>query len=409
MASDPTARPLRSQDRESNGVRDHQPQNIRRAAEWLESRDAGGEGRAHFGRRRPDRSRRRFRRAMGRRAGACDGGRAVGRRHAGKRRAHDLLHHGPRGVSRQLEPAGRGSPQTYGPPLSGDGRRRSEIADGLQGARRDRSGCHAMSVFAESFLYELDQKTQVATITLNRPERLNALTFAVYKELRDAFQGLDTEPGVRAIIITGAGRAFCSGGDVEDIIGALLGRDEAGLLEFTRLTCDLILALRQCRRPIVGALNGTVAGAGAVIAAACDVRIAVESAKIAFLFTKVGLSGADMGAAWLLPRIVGLGHATELLMTGDFIDAQTALRIGLYNRVVADPAVMMEARGLAERLARGPSVALGITKDALNREAHMDLVTALEAEARAQAGCMLSPNFRAAYEAFKAKREPKFV
>src|SRR5712671_1625364 len=174
-----------------------------------------------------------------------------------------------------------------------------------------------------SFLYELDPKTSVATITLNRPERLNALTFAVYAELRDTFQKLDSEPGVRAIIITGAGRAFCSGGDVEDIIGALLGRDLTALQEFTRLTCDLILAMRRCRRPIVAALNGTVAGAGAVIVAACDIRVAAESAKIAFLFTKVGLSGADMGAAWLLPRIVGLGHATELLMTGDFIDPQT--------------------------------------------------------------------------------------
>jgi len=266
-----------------------------------------------------------------------------------------------------------------------------------------------MPLAPQSFLYRHDPHSGVATITLNRPDRLNALTFDVYRELRDTFRALDDEPGVRAVIMTGAGRAFCSGGDVEDIIGALFGRDEAGLLEFTRLTCDLILAMRQCRRPVVGALNGTVAGAGAVMAAACDVRVAAESAKIAFLFTKVGLSGADMGAAWLLPRIVGLGLAAELLMTGDFIDAQTALRIGLYNRVVADAAVMGEARGLAERLARGPSVALGITKDALNREAHMDLVTALEAEARAQAGCMLSPNFRAAYEAFKAKREPKFV
>src|SRR5881296_3405529 len=214
----------------------------------------------------------------------------------------------------------------------------------------------------KSFLYDVDAQSSVATITLNRPERLNALTFEVYKELRDSFQRLDTEAGVRAIIITGAGRAFCSGGDVEDIIGALLGRDLKALQDFTRLTCDLILAMRRCRRPIVGALNGTVAGAGAVIAAACDVRVAAESAKIAFLFTKVGLSGADMGAAWLLPRIVGLGLAAELLMTGDFIDAQTALRIGLYNRVVAHAEVMGEARGLAERLARGPSVALGITR-----------------------------------------------
>src|SRR5881296_3569445 len=266
-----------------------------------------------------------------------------------------------------------------------------------------------MTIRSSVFGYQFDENTSVATITLNRPERLNALTFEVYKELRDTFQRLDTEPGVRAIVITGAGRAFCSGGDVEDIIGALLGRDLTALHDFTRLTCDLILAMRRCRRPIVGALNGTVAGAGAVIAAACDIRIAAESAKIAFLFTKVGLSGADMGAAWLLPRIVGLGHATELLMTGDFIDAQTALRIGLYNRVVAGANVMVEARGFADRLARGPSSALGITKDALNREAHMDLVTALEAEAQVQAGCMRSPNFREAYDAFKAKREPKFV
>src|SRR2546429_5382215 len=191
-----------------------------------------------------------------------------------------------------------------------------------------------MPLAPQSFLYRHDPHSGVATITLNRPDRLNALTFDVYRELRDTFRALDDEPGVRAVIITGAGRAFCSGGDVEDIIGALFGRDEAGLLEFTRLTCDLILAMRQCRRPVVGALNGTVAGAGAVIAAACDVRVAAESAKIAFLFTKVGLSGAGMGAAWLLPRIVGYGHATEMLLTGDFMDAKRAYEIGLYNRVV---------------------------------------------------------------------------
>src|SRR5438876_8589820 len=212
-----------------------------------------------------------------------------------------------------------------------------------------------MSIRSSVFSYQADTETSVATITLNRPERLNALTFETYKDLRDTFVRLDTEPGVRAIVITGAGRAFCSGGDVEDIIGALLGRDLEALHAFTRLTCDLILAMRRCRRPIIGALNGTVAGAGAVIAASCDLRIAAESAKIAFLFTKVGLSGADMGAAWLLPRLVGAGHAAELLMTGDFIDTQTALRIGLYNRVVAQADVMGEARGFAERVARGPS------------------------------------------------------
>lgn len=265
-----------------------------------------------------------------------------------------------------------------------------------------------MALAPVSFLYDVDATTSVATITLNRPDRLNALTFDVYAELRDAFRALDTEPGVRAIVITGSGRAFCSGGDVEDIIGALFERDRDGLVEFTRMTCDLILAIRRCRRPVVGALNGTVAGAGAVIATACDVRIAAESAKIAFLFTKVGLSGADMGAAWLLPRIVGLGHATQLLMTGDFIDAHEACRIGLYHRVVPQDDVLVAAREFAERLARGPSEALAVTKDALNREAHMDLAAALQMEAEAQADCMLHPNFREAYEAFTEKRDAKF-
>ena len=266
-----------------------------------------------------------------------------------------------------------------------------------------------MPLSPTSFLYEHDTETSLATITLNRPERLNALTFEVYVELRDTFRALSTEPGVRAVVITGAGRGFCSGGDVEDIIGALFERDHDGLLDFTRLTCDLIHAIRECRRPVVAALNGTVAGAGAVIATACDVRIAAESAKIAFLFTKVGLSGADMGAAWLLPRIVGLGRATELLMTGDFLDARRALEIGLYNRVVPQDRVVAEARAFAEQLARGPSFALSTTKDALNREATMDLATALEAEAQAQAACMENPNFRESYEAFKAKRAPVFV
>jgi enoyl-CoA hydratase/carnithine racemase len=258
-----------------------------------------------------------------------------------------------------------------------------------------------------SFLYQVD--AGIATITLNRPERLNALTFEVYKDLRATFQRLDTEPGVRAIVITGAGRAFCSGGDVEDIIGALLGRDLTALQEFTRLSCDLILAMRRCRRPIVGALNGTVAGAGAVIAAACDIRIAAESAKIAFLFTKVGLSGADMGAAWLLPRIVGYGHATEMLLTGDFVDAKRAYEIGLYNRVVPQAQVLPEARAIAEKLARGPSAALGVTKQALEAEAALDFDAALAYEAEVQAQLMQGPNFREAHEAFRAKRDPKFI
>jgi len=259
-----------------------------------------------------------------------------------------------------------------------------------------------------SFVYEHDAGSGVATITLNRPDRLNALTFEVYDELRDTFRGLDTEPDVRAIVITGAGKAFCSGGDVHEIIGVLVGSEYRRLLEFTRMTCELILAIRQCRRPVVAALNGTCAGAGAVIATACDMRIAAASARIAFLFTKVGLSGADMGAAWLLPRIVGLGRATALLMTGEFITADEALRIGLYNQVVPDGEALTTATGLARELARGPSFALEITKDALNREASMDLQAALEAEAQIQASLMTHADFREAYEALVAKRPPRF-
>jgi enoyl-CoA hydratase/carnithine racemase len=266
-----------------------------------------------------------------------------------------------------------------------------------------------MAIAPRSFLYRLDQGTGVATITLNRPERLNALTFEVYAELRDAFAALDTEPGVRAIVLTGAGRAFCSGGDVEDIIGALFARDAEGLREFTRMTCDLILNIRRCRRPVIAALNGTVAGAGAVIAAACDLRIAAESAKIAFLFVRVGLSGADMGASWLLPRLVGLGRATELLMTGDFIDARRAHEIGLYQRVVTQEQLMPEAMALAEKLALGPAPALTVTKRALDAEFELGLEEALRYEAEVQGALMEHPNFREAYQAFREKRPARFT
>ena len=266
-----------------------------------------------------------------------------------------------------------------------------------------------MTIAPRSLLYRCDVATGVATLTLNRPERLNALTFEVYAELRDTFRALDTEPDVRTIVLTGAGRAFCSGGDVEDIIGALFQRDAAGLREFTRMTCDVILAIRRCRRPVIAALNGTVAGAGAVIATACDIRVAAVSAKIAFLFVRVGLSGADMGAAWMLPRLVGLGTATELLMTGEFIDAARALEIGLYQRVVPQDRLLAEATSLAETLARGPAPALAVTKRALDAETTLGLEEALTYEAEAQAALMEHPNFREAYEAFRAKREPKFA
>lgn len=260
----------------------------------------------------------------------------------------------------------------------------------------------------KSFRTEIDSDRGVATFTFDRPDKLNALTFEVYAELAAAFAQIGQVASVRAVVLTGAGRAFCSGGDVNDIIGPLLGRDYAPLLEFTRMTCALVRAIRQCPRPVIAALNGTVAGAGAVIAAACDIRLAAPSAKIAFLFAKVGLSGADMGISWLLPRIVGLGRATELLMTGDFIDAAEAHRIGLYNRIVPAESLMDESIALARRLAQGPRLALEITKDALNREASMDLWGALEHEAQIQAVCMQHPNFGEAHEAFVAKRPPRF-
>jgi len=268
-----------------------------------------------------------------------------------------------------------------------------------------------VTIAPRSFRYEHDAATGVATITLDRAERLNALTFEVYRELRETFEALDDpkmEPGVRAVLLTGSGRAFCSGGDVEAIIGELFALDARGLLDFTRSTGALIHAMIRCRRPIVGALNGTVAGAGAVIAAACDVRIAAESAKIAYLFTKVGLSGADMGASWLLPRIVGLGRAMEILMTGDFVAAVEAERIGLYHRVVPVEECLPVARQWAERLASGPSFALEVTKKMLYREAAMDLQAALQAEVEIQSICMQDPNFREAYRAFVEKRPPKF-
>ena len=258
----------------------------------------------------------------------------------------------------------------------------------------------------ESFLYEVSDG--VGYITLNRPERLNALTFEVYRELTDAFAALRAEREVRAVVIRGAGRAFCSGGDVHDIIGPLFERDAAGLLDFTRMTCELVRNIRALPKPVIASLNGTTAGAGACIALAADIRLAAPTAKIAFLFVRVGLSGADMGAAYLLPRLVGLAKATELLYTGDFISAEEAEPIGLYNRVVAADELAQATNELAARLARGPGFALAMTKEMLNRELDVSLDTALEWEAQAQATCMQHPDYREAYEAFVEKREPRF-
>src|SRR5437879_7628459 len=257
-----------------------------------------------------------------------------------------------------------------------------------------------------SFLYQ--KREGIATITLNRPERLNAITFEVYRELTDFFANLRDEKDVRVVVITGAGRAFCSGGDVRDIIGELQGRDAEGLLEFTRLTCALIHNMRALPKPIIASLNGTVAGAGACIALASDIRIAAEEAKIAFIFVKVGLAGTDMGATYLLPRVVGLAKATELLMTGEFVEASEAERIVLYNRVVPRDELERATREFAEKLASGPSLGIAKTKEMLNREMHMPFDSAMDAEAVAQALCMQTPDFEEAHAAFLQKREAKF-
>jgi len=259
-----------------------------------------------------------------------------------------------------------------------------------------------------SFAFEL--RRGVATITLDRPQRLNSLTFEVYRELGDTFAALGEVAEARAVVITGRGRGFCSGGDQDDIIAELFQRDMAGLLEFTRLTGRLIASIRSVRRPVVAAINGTCVGAGAVIACACDLRVSARGAKFGFIFPRVGLCGADMGAGYLLPRIVGLGNASELLLLGRIIDAEEALRIGLVNRVVddGDAAVALAGEWAAE-LARGPAFAHAMTKQMLESEHGMTLAAAIEAEAQAQAICMQHPDFRTAHLAFKEKRQPVFA
>ncbi|AKF07327.1 enoyl-CoA hydratase family protein [Sandaracinus amylolyticus] len=255
--------------------------------------------------------------------------------------------------------------------------------------------------------FRLALEDGVLTVTLDRPDRINALTFASYAALRDAFRAFSEMREVRAILLHGEGpRGFCSGGDVRDIIGELFSRDMRGLLEFTRMTGALVAAIHQCRAPVIAALHGVVCGAGAVIAIASDVRIAAPDARIAFLFPKVGLSGADMGASWLLPRIVGYGRASELLLTGEFVDAERAERIGLFNRVSTD--VLADAKKLARTIADGPAFAHAMTKKMLDYEAHVDFATGIEAEAQAQAICMQHPDFREAYDAWVEKRAPRF-
>ncbi len=256
------------------------------------------------------------------------------------------------------------------------------------------------------FNYEVSES--IATITLHRPEVLNALTLEIYAQLRDLFVELQYDDNVKVVIITGAGRAFCSGGDVYKIIGEVLEQDMRGHLEFCRMTGHLVRNMRLLNKPIVAAINGLAAGAGAVMACACDLRVMAEDAKFAFLFTRVGLTGADMGAAFLLPRIVGSGRAMEILMLGDDVDAPTAERYGLVNRVVPRDEALTTAREIAARLAAGPTTSIGMTKAMVNNEWNMDVVSAVEAEAQAQALMMMGQDHRAFYEAFKEKRKPEF-
>ena len=259
---------------------------------------------------------------------------------------------------------------------------------------------------AQHFLWTVDGR--VATITLNRPERKNPLTFDAYAELRELFRQLQYATDVRAVVITGAGDNFCSGGDVHEIIGPLTRLDMNGLLTFTRMTGDVVKAMRACPQPIIAAVDGVCAGAGAILAMASDLRLGTARSKTAFLFVRVGLAGADMGACALLPRIVGQGRAAELLYTGRALGGEEALQWGFFNRLCAPDTVLADACTLAQELANGPAFAHAMTKKCLHQEWSMGVDEAIEAEAQAQAICMQTEDFKRAYRAFVAKQKPQF-
>jgi enoyl-CoA hydratase/carnithine racemase len=260
------------------------------------------------------------------------------------------------------------------------------------------------------FLWQLDGK--VATITLNRPERKNPLTLESYAELRDTFRDLVYADGVKSVVISGAGGNFCSGGDVHEIIGPLVemkrNDDTPGLLAFTRMTGDLVKAMRACPQPIVAAIDGICAGAGAILAMASDLRYGTACSKVAFLFVRVGLAGADMGACNMLPRIIGAGRAAELLYTGRAMDGVEAERWGFYNKLCEPEAVLSEAQTLAKSLVDGPTFAHGMTKRCIHQEWSMGIDESIEAEAQAQAICMQTKDYERAYEAFVKKQKPVF-
>ncbi|NYT44047.1 enoyl-CoA hydratase family protein [Alcaligenaceae bacterium] len=261
---------------------------------------------------------------------------------------------------------------------------------------------------AKNFLWQVSEDGKVATITLNRPERKNPLTFDSYAELRDLFRGLVYATDIKAVVITGAGGNFCSGGDVHEIIGPLTEMTMPQLLDFTRMTGDLVKAMRACPQPIVAAVDGICAGAGAMIALASDLRVGTAQARTAFLFTRVGLAGADMGACTLLPRMIGQGRASELLYTGRAMTADEGMAWGFFNALHPSDAVLTAADKLARQLADGPTFAHGITKKLLHQEWNMGVDEAIEAEAEAQAICMQTQDFRRAYDAFVAKQKPVF-
>jgi len=256
--------------------------------------------------------------------------------------------------------------------------------------------------------FQWQQEGRVGVITLNRPERKNPLTFESYAELRDFFRVLVEVKEVRAVVITGAGGNFCSGGDVHEIIGPLTRMDAAGLRQFTQMTGDLVKAMRACPQPIVAAVDGVCAGAGAILAMASDFRLGTPRAKTAFLFTRVGLAGCDMGACAILPRLIGHGRAAELLFTGRSLLAEEALSWGFFNRLVAPEAVLAESVALAAEIAQGPTFAHAMTKKMLHAEWNMTVDAAIDAEAEAQAECMETQDFHRAYRAFVAKQKPRF-
>jgi enoyl-CoA hydratase/carnithine racemase len=256
--------------------------------------------------------------------------------------------------------------------------------------------------------FQWQREGRVGIITLNRPERKNPLTFESYAELRDFFRALVGVREVRALVITGAGGNFCSGGDVHEIIGPLTRMDAAGLRNFTQMTGDLVKAMRACPQPIIAAVDGVCAGAGAILAMASDFRLGTPRAKTAFLFTRVGLAGCDMGACAILPRIIGQGRASELLFTGRSLLAEEGLAWGFFNRLIAPETVLAESVALATEIAQGPTFAHAMTKKMLHAEWAMTVDAAIDAEAEAQAVCMETQDFHRAYHAFVAKQKPKF-